>query len=234
MGRLAGFKYREVVRSLRKLGFVFDRQGPGMEEGKRMQESRIGVPKRVPANAADFRPGRCRLEVVGEQTFFPEWLSGVWVGKDELRIRRIVGRPLVGQENVGQIRVERQDTFRGVGLGLVDDTFDHASAESRRGSQSRCRPTASQEAPRRGARDRQWLESSCGMVPAVARLVSSFSIAIVDTSQGCIPTSGQISQPARRRSAVCPPGRQKTLTRDAHLSLLGGHHLDTRYRIGTP
>ncbi|MGH9438554.1 MAG: type II toxin-antitoxin system HicA family toxin [Terriglobia bacterium] len=32
MGRLSGFKYREVVRRLRTFGFVFDRQGPGSHE----------------------------------------------------------------------------------------------------------------------------------------------------------------------------------------------------------
>ena len=32
MGRLAGFKYRDVIRRLRKLGFVFDRQAAGSHE----------------------------------------------------------------------------------------------------------------------------------------------------------------------------------------------------------
>lgn len=32
MGRLAGFKYREVVRKLRTIGFAFDRPGPGSHE----------------------------------------------------------------------------------------------------------------------------------------------------------------------------------------------------------
>lgn len=32
MGRLAGFKYREVARKLRALGFAFDRPGPGSHE----------------------------------------------------------------------------------------------------------------------------------------------------------------------------------------------------------
>jgi predicted RNA binding protein YcfA (HicA-like mRNA interferase family) len=32
MGRLAGFKYREVARKLRTFGFVFDRAGPGSHE----------------------------------------------------------------------------------------------------------------------------------------------------------------------------------------------------------
>ncbi len=32
MGRLAGFKYREIVRRLKRLGFSFDRQAAGSHE----------------------------------------------------------------------------------------------------------------------------------------------------------------------------------------------------------
>ena len=32
MGRLAGFKYHEVARKLRSLGWAFDRPGPGSHE----------------------------------------------------------------------------------------------------------------------------------------------------------------------------------------------------------
>jgi predicted RNA binding protein YcfA (HicA-like mRNA interferase family) len=32
MGRLAGFKYREVARRLRAFGWLFDRPGPGSHE----------------------------------------------------------------------------------------------------------------------------------------------------------------------------------------------------------
>ena len=32
MGRLAGYRYREVVRRLKKLGFEFDRQAAGSHE----------------------------------------------------------------------------------------------------------------------------------------------------------------------------------------------------------
>ena len=32
MGRLAGFKYKEVARKLRTLGFMFDRQARGSHE----------------------------------------------------------------------------------------------------------------------------------------------------------------------------------------------------------
>jgi len=32
MGRLAGFKYHEVIKRLRQFGYVFDRPGPGSHE----------------------------------------------------------------------------------------------------------------------------------------------------------------------------------------------------------
>ena len=32
MGRLAGFKYRQIVKRLKKSGFVFDRQAAGSHE----------------------------------------------------------------------------------------------------------------------------------------------------------------------------------------------------------
>ena len=32
MGRLAGFRYREIVRKLKSLGFAFDRQAAGSHE----------------------------------------------------------------------------------------------------------------------------------------------------------------------------------------------------------
>lgn len=32
MGRLSGYRYREVADKLRKLGFAFDRPGPGSHE----------------------------------------------------------------------------------------------------------------------------------------------------------------------------------------------------------
>lgn len=32
MGRLAGFKYRQIIKKLKKLGFTFDRQAAGSHE----------------------------------------------------------------------------------------------------------------------------------------------------------------------------------------------------------
>jgi len=32
MGKLAGFKYREIIKRLKQLGFVFDRQAAGSHE----------------------------------------------------------------------------------------------------------------------------------------------------------------------------------------------------------
>jgi predicted RNA binding protein YcfA (HicA-like mRNA interferase family) len=39
MGRLAGFKYREVARKLRTLGFAFDRPSPGSHQVWRDRET---------------------------------------------------------------------------------------------------------------------------------------------------------------------------------------------------
>jgi predicted RNA binding protein YcfA (HicA-like mRNA interferase family) len=39
MGRRSGFKYREVARRLRSMGFEFDRHGPGSHEVWRHTES---------------------------------------------------------------------------------------------------------------------------------------------------------------------------------------------------
>jgi predicted RNA binding protein YcfA (HicA-like mRNA interferase family) len=39
MGRLAGFRYREVARRLRRFGFAFDRPGPGSHEVWRHTET---------------------------------------------------------------------------------------------------------------------------------------------------------------------------------------------------
>jgi predicted RNA binding protein YcfA (HicA-like mRNA interferase family) len=43
MGRLAGFSYREVVKRLRALGFVFDRQAAGSHEIWRHEETGYGM-----------------------------------------------------------------------------------------------------------------------------------------------------------------------------------------------
>jgi len=32
MGKLAGFKYRQIIKKLKKLGLAFDRQAPGSHE----------------------------------------------------------------------------------------------------------------------------------------------------------------------------------------------------------
>ena len=57
MGRLAGFRYREVARRLRLLGYEFDRQGPGSHEVWRHASGRKVT---VPRHARDMPEGTRR------------------------------------------------------------------------------------------------------------------------------------------------------------------------------
>jgi predicted RNA binding protein YcfA (HicA-like mRNA interferase family) len=58
MGRLAGFKYAEVARKLRVLGFAFDRQARGSHEIWRHQES--GRRTTVPHHRREIPEGTLR------------------------------------------------------------------------------------------------------------------------------------------------------------------------------
>ena len=58
MGRLAGFKYREVARRLCVFGFVFDRHGPGSHEVWR--HAATGRKVTVPHHTRDLAEGTLR------------------------------------------------------------------------------------------------------------------------------------------------------------------------------
>lgn len=58
MGRLAGFRYREVTRRLRALGFRFDRPGPGSHEVWR--HSHTGRKVTIPHHTSDIAEGTLR------------------------------------------------------------------------------------------------------------------------------------------------------------------------------
>lgn len=58
MGRLAGFKYREVVRRLRVFGYEFDRCGPGSHEVWR--QASTGRKVTLPHHAKDMPEGTLR------------------------------------------------------------------------------------------------------------------------------------------------------------------------------
>jgi len=58
MGRLGGFKYKEVARKLRTFRFVFDRQGKGSHEVWRHVES--GLVILVPHHSRDMPEGTLR------------------------------------------------------------------------------------------------------------------------------------------------------------------------------
>jgi predicted RNA binding protein YcfA (HicA-like mRNA interferase family) len=57
MGRLAGFKYREVAHKLRTFGYGFDRQGPGSHEVWR--HTTTGRKVTLPQHARDMAEERC-------------------------------------------------------------------------------------------------------------------------------------------------------------------------------
>jgi predicted RNA binding protein YcfA (HicA-like mRNA interferase family) len=58
MGRIAGFKYRDVVRRLRKFGYVFDRNAPGSHEIWRHPET--GRKVTIPHHTRDMPEGTLR------------------------------------------------------------------------------------------------------------------------------------------------------------------------------
>ena len=58
MGRLAGFRYREVARRLRRFGYRFDRPGPGSHEVWRHVET--GRKVTVPRHSGDMAEGTLR------------------------------------------------------------------------------------------------------------------------------------------------------------------------------
>lgn len=58
MGRLAGFKYNEVTRKLRKLGFHFDRQARGSHEI--WHNPQTGRRTTVPHHRREMREGTLR------------------------------------------------------------------------------------------------------------------------------------------------------------------------------
>ena len=58
MGRLSGFKYREVVRRLRVFGFAFDRQAAGSHEIWRHTDS--GRKVTLPHHAKPLAEGTLR------------------------------------------------------------------------------------------------------------------------------------------------------------------------------
>lgn len=58
MGRLAGFRYREVAQLLRAFGFRFDRPGPGSHEVWR--HSQTGRKVTLPHHSGDMAEGTLR------------------------------------------------------------------------------------------------------------------------------------------------------------------------------
>ena len=58
MGRLSGFKYREVARKLRTFGWIYDRPGPGSHEV--WWQAETGLRVTLPHHARDMAEGTLR------------------------------------------------------------------------------------------------------------------------------------------------------------------------------
>ncbi len=73
MGRLAGFKYREVVRRLRAFGFVFDRSGAGSHEVWRNTSD--GRKITLPHHSRDMAEGTLRAILREAQINIEDFLN---------------------------------------------------------------------------------------------------------------------------------------------------------------
>ena len=74
MGRLAGFKYREVARRLRRLGYMFDRPGPGSHEVWR--HARTDRKVTVPRHSRDMAEGTLRAILREARIDVDDFLAG--------------------------------------------------------------------------------------------------------------------------------------------------------------
>lgn len=73
MGRLAGFKYRQIVRKLRAFGFEFDRQAAGSHEI--WYNEATGCYTTIPNHPGDMPEGTLRAVLKEAQIDPDEFLS---------------------------------------------------------------------------------------------------------------------------------------------------------------
>ncbi len=73
MGRLSGFKYREVARRLRQLGFDFDRPGAGSHEVWRHRVD--GRKVTLPHHSKDLAEGTLRAILRGAEVDVDAFLA---------------------------------------------------------------------------------------------------------------------------------------------------------------
>jgi predicted RNA binding protein YcfA (HicA-like mRNA interferase family) len=73
MGRLAGFKYREVARRLRAFGWNFDRPGPGSYEVCR--HAATGRHVTIPHHARDMAEGALRAILLEAEIAVDDFLN---------------------------------------------------------------------------------------------------------------------------------------------------------------
>jgi predicted RNA binding protein YcfA (HicA-like mRNA interferase family) len=72
MGRLAGFRYRDVVRKLRTFGYIFDRPGPGSHEIWRQLST--GAKVSLPHHSGDMKEGTLRAILSAAQIAVDDFL----------------------------------------------------------------------------------------------------------------------------------------------------------------
>lgn len=73
MGRLSGFRYREVARRLRRFGYSFDRPGPGSHEVWRHRST--GRKVTLPRHSKDLAEGTLRAILREAQILVDDFLN---------------------------------------------------------------------------------------------------------------------------------------------------------------
>jgi predicted RNA binding protein YcfA (HicA-like mRNA interferase family) len=69
MGRLAGFRYREIVKKLKTFGFIFDRQAAGSHEIWYNQDTNLYTT--IPNHSGDMPEGTLRA-ILKQANITPE------------------------------------------------------------------------------------------------------------------------------------------------------------------
>ena len=74
MGRLSGFKYRQIIQRLKRLGFAFDRQAAGSHEI--WYNDKTGLYTTIPNHPGDMPEGTLRAILKQAGISVDKFLSG--------------------------------------------------------------------------------------------------------------------------------------------------------------